>query len=163
MNNMKITAIVVGIIFIGIIASAFIVSAPEEEPRSQADDGTVQSTTLEDYEPRSEVTELEVIDIEEGSGETVPEGAQVVAHYTGALAEDGTVFESSYDRGEPATFGLNQVIEGWTQGIPGMKVGGTRRLIIPSDLAYGPNPRPGSGIPPNAPLVFDVTIVGLGQ
>lgn len=170
MSNMKITGILIGVIFLGIIGAAFITSMDDGEPGEQATNEQVtggedmlQGTTLEDYEPREEVTELEVIDLEEGSGEVVPENAVVVAHYTGALAENGTIFESSHDRGEPATFGLNEVIEGWGEGVPGMKVGGTRRLVIPSDLAYGPNPPPGSIISANDPLVFDITIVGLNQ
>lgn len=163
MSNMKITAIVIGVIFVGIIAAAFVVSAPEEDPQSQVEGGELQGTMLEDYETRNDVTELEIIDKEEGSGETVPEGATVTAHYTGALAETGEIFQSSYDRGEPVSFSLNRVVEGWTQGVPGMKVGGTRRLIIPADLAYGANPPPSSNIPPNAPLVFDITIMEVGQ
>jgi FKBP-type peptidyl-prolyl cis-trans isomerase len=58
---------------------------------------------------------------------------------------------------------LNEVIKGWTDGVPGMKVGGTRRLIIPADQAYGANPPEGSGIPANAPLVFDIEVTATGQ
>ena len=65
---------------------------------------------------------------------------------------------SSYSRGEPATFPLSNVIPGWQQGIPGMKVGGTRLLGIPAALAYGSSPPPGSGIAPDEPLWFVVTL-----
>ncbi|HTB49185.1 MAG TPA: FKBP-type peptidyl-prolyl cis-trans isomerase, partial [Verrucomicrobiae bacterium] len=78
--------------------------------------------------------------------------------YTGAVASTGIIFQSSKDTGQPATLSLSQVIAGWSQGIPGMKVGGTRRLLIPAGLAYGSNPPSGSGIPANADLVFDVTL-----
>jgi FKBP-type peptidyl-prolyl cis-trans isomerase len=90
----------------------------------------------------------------------VPENATITAHYTGALCKDGTIFQSSHDFGKPATFGLNQVIKGWTQGVPGMKVGGARRLIIPSTLAYG-SVRAAANIPPNSDLVFDIELVSL--
>lgn len=97
-----------------------------------------------------------------GTGTVVKAGDTVTVHYTGALAKDGTIFESSLDSGQTATFGLDQVIQGWTQGLPGMKEGGVRRLLIPSALAYGSSGA-GSSIPPNADLVFDVTLVKVGK
>lgn len=96
-----------------------------------------------------------------GTGEEVSPGATITAHYTGAVAATGKVFQSSKDFGQPITFGLNQVIKGWTDGVPGMKVGGTRRLLIPADQAYGSHPPAGSGIPVNAALVFDIELVGI--
>ena len=108
--------------------------------------------------PLATVTELQSIDLVEGTGEAVPAQATITAHYTGALAVDGTIFQSSHDGGQPATFGLYQVIAGWTQGVPGMKVGGTRRLIIPSALAYGSR-RAAANIPPNSDLVFDIELL----
>ncbi len=96
-----------------------------------------------------------------GSGEMVGEGDMVLVHYTGYL-EDGTVFDSSLDRGQPLNFviGSGPVIEGWHEGIAGMQVGGKRTLIIPPDLAYG-EAGAGSGvIPPNATLRFEVELVG---
>ena len=85
----------------------------------------------------------------------------MTVHYTGALTADGTIFQSSKDTGQPATFGLDQVIKGWTEGIPGMKEGGKRRLIIPAEMAYGAQERP--GIPANSALVFDVELISVGQ
>lgn len=120
----------------------------------------LEGTKLEAFEPIAKVETLEIIDISEGTGETVPEGATITAHYTGALCADGTIFQSSHDFGDPVTFGLDQVIKGWTVGVPGMKVGGTRRLIIPSEMAYG-SARAASNIPPNSDLVFDIELVKL--
>jgi len=123
----------------------------------------LKGTLLEDFTPlgkKGKVEALEIIDIVVGDGEEVPADATITAHYTGALCTDGTIFESSKDSGRPATFGLNQVIDGWTQGVPGMKVGGTRRLIIPSELAYGQR-RASSTIGPNSDLVFDIELVAV--
>ena len=102
---------------------------------------------------------LKYIDLVEGKGESPNVGQQVTVHYTGRL-EDGTKFDSSLDRDEAFTFtiGVGQVIRGWDEGVITMKVGGKRRLIIPSDLAYGPSGRP-PVIPPNAELIFDVELV----
>ena len=121
----------------------------------------LEGTKLANFEPRQKVAELEVIDTIEGTGAVVEPGATITAHYTGALVKDGTIFQSSKDFGRPATFGLDQVIAGWTQGVPGMKVGGTRRLIIPSSLAYG-SQRAASNIPPNSDLVFDIELIAIG-
>lgn len=85
---------------------------------------------------------------------------RVTVHYEGRLL-DGTVFDSSYDRGTPATFGLGQVIPGWTEGLQNMTVGDKYTFWIPSDLAYGANPPQGSNIPVNALLVFDVELLGI--
>ena len=120
----------------------------------------LEGTKLANFEPIKKVESLEVIDLQDGTGETVPEGARITAHYTGALCKDGTIFQSSHDFGEPVTFGLDQVIAGWTQGVPGMKVGGIRRLIIPSEMAYG-SVRAAANIPPNSDLVFDIELVAL--
>lgn len=120
----------------------------------------LEGTKLADFTPVSSVPELQIIDLVEGTGDVVPENATITAHYTGALCADGTIFQSSHDFGKPVTFGLNQVIKGWTQGVPGMKVGGTRRLIIPSALAYG-SVRAAANIPPNSDLVFDIELVSL--
>ena len=99
---------------------------------------------------------LEIWDVKEGEGEAVKPNAKVTVHYTGWLT-NGKEFDSSVG-GQPVTFGLNQVIAGWTQGIPGMKPGGIRRLKIPSELGYG-KAGAGSDIPPNATLVFEVQLI----
>lgn len=118
-----------------------------------------EGTKLLNFEPRVEpVTELEIIDTEVGTGAEVQPGATITAHYTGALVKNGIIFQSSHDFGKAITFGLDQVIKGWTHGVPGMKVGGTRRLIIPAEMAYG-SASPASNIPANSDLVFDIDLV----
>jgi len=119
-----------------------------------------EGTKLNGFEPREEVTELEIIDVEVGTGEEVKPGAKITAHYTGALVKNGVIFQSSHDFGDAITFGLDQVISGWTKGVPGMKVGGTRRLIIPAEQAYGAS-SPSRNIPANSDLVFDIDLVAI--
>lgn len=94
--------------------------------------------------------------LEEGEGESPEANDQVTVHYTGTLMDE-TVFDSSRERGEPATFGLQQVIEGWTEGLQLMKEGGRYRFYIHPDLAYGENGPPSIG--PNQALVFDVELI----
>ena len=124
----------------------------------------LQGKPLANFTPiTTPVSELQIIDTVPGTGDAVPAGATITAHYTGATAADGTVFQSSHDSGNPVQFSLSGVIAGWTEGVPGMKVGGTRRLIIPAAKAYGANPPQGSGIPANADLVFDIELVSIDQ
>jgi FKBP-type peptidyl-prolyl cis-trans isomerase len=113
---------------------------------------------LENFTPVESVASLQVTDTKEGDGEAATAESSVTVDYTGAVAATGKIFQSSKDTGQPATFNVSDVIDGWKQGIPGMKVGGVRRLVIPAEMAYGPNPPQGSGIPANAALVFDVTL-----
>ena len=93
----------------------------------------------------------------EGNGAMPAASDQVVVHYTGKLI-DGTVFDSSVERGQPATFGVTQVIPGWVEALQLMKAGSKWRLYIPSELAYGPNGA-GGAIGPNATLIFDVELL----
>ena len=96
-----------------------------------------------------------------GDGKMADPGLMVTVHYTGWLT-NGTKFDSSLDRGQPFKFilGNGKVIPGWDQGVKGMRVGGKRKLTIPSDLGYGPEGA-GSAIPPNSTLVFEVQLLGV--
>jgi FKBP-type peptidyl-prolyl cis-trans isomerase FkpA len=105
-------------------------------------------------------------DNEVGTGDEAVSGKSVSVHYTGWLQEPsgdkGKKFDSSVDRGSPFSFrlGAGQVIRGWDEGVAGMKVGGKRTLIIPSELGYGARGA-GGVIPPNATLIFDVELLGV--
>ncbi len=105
------------------------------------------------------VVDLVVTDEVEGSGDEVTTGATVTAHYVGVSASTGAQFDASWDRGAPISFPLDGVIQGWSQGLLGMKVGGRRTLVIPGHMAYGAHPPPGAGIAPNETLVFTVDLV----
>jgi len=112
----------------------------------------------------SEVTTssgLQYIDLKIGAGATALAGQNVSVHYTGWL-ENGKKFDSSVDRGQPFSFplGAGRVIKGWDEGVQGMKVGGKRKLTIPSNLGYGARGA-GGAIPPNATLIFEVELLGV--
>ena len=83
-------------------------------------------------------TELVITDIVEGSGDVASAGSTVKVHYAGVEYETGEEFDSSWNRGEPIDFPLAALVRGWQEGIPGMKVGGRRKLVVPPELAYGP-------------------------
>jgi len=117
----------------------------------------LEGTKLEGFDPIDEVTELQIIDLKGGDGEVCAEEATVRIHYTGARAKDGIIFQSSIDMGKPMSLSLNQVIEGWREGVPGMKVGGKRRIIIPHAKAYGAQ-SPAANIPKYSDLVFDIEL-----
>jgi FKBP-type peptidyl-prolyl cis-trans isomerase len=123
----------------------------------------LQGTTMQNFTPVASVDTLQTTDTTPGTGQEVKAGDTVTVDYTGAVAATGTIFQSSLDSGQPVSFSLDQVITGWKNGLVGMKVGGTRRLLIPADQAYGANPPSGSGIPANAALVFDVTLHSIGK
>jgi FKBP-type peptidyl-prolyl cis-trans isomerase len=139
---------------------------PEDTAASQTSKekkDMLQGTQLANYTPGTPIPALKSEDTTPGTGAEAKAGDTVTVDYTGAVAATGVIFQSSKDTGQPVSFPLNQVIAGWSQGVPGMKEGGTRRLYIPAPLAYGANPPAGSGIPANADLVFDITLHKVGQ
>ena len=103
---------------------------------------------------------LEYIDVKVGEGAEAEAGQTVSVHYTGWLV-NGTKFDSSVDRGQPFEFPLGggRVIKGWDEGVAGMKIGGVRKLIIPSDMGYGS--RDAGPIPPDSTLIFEVELLGV--
>jgi FKBP-type peptidyl-prolyl cis-trans isomerase FkpA len=130
---------------------------PEEQQPPSQDQSAEEQQTIENFDGPVTVDELRFDVIVEGEGEEVQPSDTVTIHYTGALASDGSVFDSSLNRGEPATFPLDNLIQGWQEGIPGMKIGEKRRLFIPSELGYGEAGSP-PNIPGNADLIFDIEL-----
>ncbi len=109
----------------------------------------------------SDIKELKIEDIQVGTGAEAKKGDLVVMHYTGTF-EDGEKFDSSVDRGVPfeTLIGVGHVIKGWDEGVPGMKVGGKRKLFIPYTMAYG-DEGAGDVIPPGADLIFEVELLDI--
>ena len=105
-------------------------------------------------------TELVITDVVVGDGDEAKPGDTVDVHYVGIEYDTGEEFDSSWNRGESISFPLRGLIQGWQDGIPGMKVGGQRTLVIPPELGYGARGA-GGVIPPNATLVFDVELLGV--
>lgn len=135
----------------------------KKEDTKVNNENKLEGTKLADFTPVETIDSLQSTDLQVGNGSEVKAGDTVTVDYTGAVAATGVIFQSSLDSGQPVSFGLDQVIDGWKEGIPGMKAGGKRRLLIPADKAYGANPPSGSGIPANAALVFDVTLHSVGE
>lgn len=127
-------------------------------------DITLEKTLKEE----NKMTEFTTIDSQLGEGREAEKGLTITVHYSGWIYDEneddkkGNKFDSSKDRNEPFTFvlGVGQVIKGWDDGFAGMKIGGTRTIIIPSEMGYGSRGA-GSVIPPNADLIFDVELLGI--
>jgi len=109
------------------------------------------------------VAELETLDLAVGDGAEVQQGDVITFNYCGVGMATRQIFDSSWARNEPLTYGLDELIPGWSAGLPGMKVGGQRLLVIPGDLGYGPEPNPASGILPDETLIFVVQVLGIGE
>ncbi len=140
-------------------------SKDETNPGARTDEGTppVATSALANGQTNAMIktaSGLKYQVMKQGAGAVSPKASDTVkVHYHGTLL-DGTVFDSSVDRGEPISFPLNGVIPGWTEGLQLMKVGDKFKFEIPPDLAYGPN-SPSSKIPPNSTLVFEVELLGI--
>lgn len=150
---------------VGISAAIFWQATRQDDQDQAQSQNQLKGKPMPDFTPVAMVESLQKIDQKIGSGAEAKTGSTVTVVYTGAVAATGIVFESSADSGQPAQFvlkgGPEGLIQGWADGLPGMKVGSSRRLLIPADLAYGANPPPTSGIPPNAALVFDITLLAV--
>ena len=133
-----------------------IVSAEADIFKKIGDEWLAENSTKEGVMVTPSGLQYKILTAGEGPVPT-PE-SQVKVHYTGTLI-DGTKFDSSVDRGEPAIFGVGQVIPGWTEALSMMPTGSTWQLFIPADLAYGTRVAPGGKIPPNSALIFDVELI----
>ncbi len=133
-------------------------SSADKPSDSTAPGGTAESA--QNSQMKSTSTGLKYQVLKQGAGTVSPKATDTVnVHYHGTLL-DGTVFDSSVERGEPISFPLNGVIPGWTEGLQLMKVGDKFKFEIPPNLAYGPN-SPSPKIPPNSTLVFEVELLGI--
>jgi len=145
--------IIIGVLFIILVSSGlfFLVENLKISSTGKGGEEAMQE----------QVTELKIEELAEGSGEEVKSGDNVTVNYLGTLL-DGTKFDSSYDRGQPFSLSVGQgeVIKGWDEGLVGMKVGGKRKLTIPSEMAYGESGA-GEDIPPNSALIFEIELLSI--
>ncbi|MBO6621028.1 MAG: FKBP-type peptidyl-prolyl cis-trans isomerase [Balneola sp.] len=133
-------------------------TALKEKNKAEGDAFLAENKTKEGVMETESGLQYKVI--EAGTGASPTAESTVEVHYEGTLI-DGTKFDSSYDRGETIEFPLNGVIRGWTEGLQLMKEGATYMFYIPSNLAYGENPRPGGPIKPNSTLIFKVELISV--
>jgi len=156
-RNQRIAIIVIAILILG--GAAFLVYMSSQNKQSENNPSAAGLPDTSNL--TTTASGLQYKDVTVGNGTEAKQGDTVSVHYTGWLT-DGTKFDSSVDRGQPFNFplGTGRVIAGWDEGVAGMKVGGKRKLVIPSDLGYGARGA-GSVIPPNATLVFEVELLGI--
>ena len=139
-------------------------SSSTSNSNSSSSTPKLAGTKMTDFTPVSSVPSLKITNTKIGTGAVAKANSTVTVVYTGAVASTGIIFQSSQDSNPSyTTLSLSQVLKGWQEGIPGMRVGGTRQLLIPANLAYGSDPPAGSGIPANAPLVFTILLLKIGS
>lgn len=160
--NWKNISTVFVILLIAVVAFIAISNQSQEETKTMQLEEVINNDEINSViggDEQVENGELQIEDLTVGEGEEAQSGDIVAVHYRGTLV-DGTQFDSSYDRGEPFEFelGAGRVIQGWDEGLVGMKVGGQRKLTIPSSMGYGEFGAP-PDIPPNATLVFEVELL----
>lgn len=150
--------ITISLIIIFVLAFYFLTKKPSSM-ENQVSNSTPTSNPMPTLPP-SKITELKIEDIKVGTGSAVKSGDTVSINYLGTL-EDGSKFDSSYDRNQPfeTQIGVGQVIEGWDKGVVGMQVGGKRKLTIPYQMAYGENAY--GPIPAKATLIFEVELMAI--
>jgi len=149
------------VLALGLTPFAGCIAADDKKKEEKKEAGNFDFPALEAKEWKKLDNGMKVWDVKEGEGDAVKAGATVKVNYVGWLT-DGTKFDSSIDRGEPISFALSEVIKGWTDGVPGMKPGGIRRLVIPSEMAYGKRGA-GKTIKPDSTLVFVIEYLGAGK
>ncbi len=159
MSKVKIVLIIVILIFVALIAFIFLKDGNKKEINPSLIETQSSPSDIINQEKEKDMNQLKIEDIKIGTGEEAVSGKKVTVDYLGTL-ENGTKFDSSYDRKQPFSFnlGVGEVIKGWDLGVSGMKVGGKRRLTIPPDLGYGENGA-GGVIGPNATLIFEVELL----
>lgn len=147
---------------VGVLALGFAVAgaADAKDAKKKAEKKQEKVEAKVESKPTLRADGLMIEDLKIGSGAEAKLGSKITVHYTGTLRSNGKKFDSSVG-GEPITFDLVEggLIKGWTEGIPGMKVGGKRKLIIPSALGYGARGTPDGAIPPYSDLVFEVELI----
>ena len=151
MKQILVPALAVAAIVLLVGLVVYVSDAASPKKMSDGSDGSVDDPGLKEL-PGG----VKYRDLKDGAGAECPAGANVKVHYTGWLP-DGTVFDSSKSRGQPADFSLNKVVAGWGEGIPGMKVGGVRKLVIPPEKGYGKQAK--DKIPANSTLIFEVELL----
>lgn len=173
-NGTQIFSILILVIFVGSVVAGILtpflkkdssttsqedIAKQLEEAQNQASEEQ-QSTEIDpNLKIEGDVTNMQIIDTTTGTGQEVKLGDTIKVKYKGALAASGSVFDSNYD-GVEFPLEKGSLIDGWIEGVPGMKIGGKRKLIIPSDKGYG-SAGAGSVIPPDADLVFEIELVAI--
>lgn len=173
-NSTQILSITILVIFVTSLAASFIIPFTNKNDTAdqsdiaqqlqdlqsqQAEDASEPSEIDENLKQEGDINSMQIIDITTGTGQEVKLGDTIKVKYKGALASSGSVFDQN-DEGVEFELSAGNLIEGWVEGVPGMKVGGKRKLVIPSEKGYG-EAGAGSTIPPNSDLIFEIELVSI--